>query len=568
MTSQEERRSKKPLELKTRLVLVLACLGLGLLALAYRELEGLRPSYSSLRVSVSEDSHLPSRLFHEIGDSLPLVLETRENLVGVRFDGLDFDSSPSKLKVFGSGGGTLSCGSSQEFPLSSDIRDPVCLNSNTLTLKLRNNGSRLALDLRGYNLNSQVYLLLGASLLVSALVLSTRLTSNLGPWGAGILISGILLRLAYWLNTPSWLRSYDWAEHQEYIQYFLELGGLPEPSLGWQFYQMPLFYIFSANSFQLLSLFIEKLSLSFFLEGLSLIISMLTFLVALAISSNQANKSTRVLVLALFAFSPPLLRLSAQVTNDSFVCLFSLLAVYYLCHPNLSKSNSIGASNPLLACLAACIASLSKFSGLMLFPCIAFAYFKKIKSLTLLALLSLGLAPSLALNYLRNRGAIIGEFTESTLSPHLRLDYISLKINPLNWRLGGHHIDSATDYFIGTYLHGEFFSQAGSFVNNGLVISSLILFSILFLNVLRLRTRLEVGLLLLVFTGIASMSLLVLKHPFRPCLDFRLVISTLAPLYLITAKSLPRGISTKLQYLAVFTHSFFVFSYFLDLSFY
>lgn len=107
-----------------------------------------------------------------------------------------------------------------------------------------------------------------------------------------VVIGGVFLRVLYTLVTPYSERSYDWTGHLDYIRHLLETASLPSPLMGWESYQPPLYYVLAALWAKLGILsgltIAEALTT---LQVLSLLLSILTFLIAVPIARLVFSKS-------------------------------------------------------------------------------------------------------------------------------------------------------------------------------------------------------------------------------------------------------------------------------------
>jgi len=386
---------------------------------------------------------------------------------------------------------------------------------------------------RAFSYKSQLLIISGALLLAGGLLgflnlsLGTQKKSEL-LFGTLVLV-GLGLRLAYWLNTPLWLRAYDWDSHLEYISFLSQFKALPLPEWGWQFYQMPLYYLLSSWGFLLAGKFFEASDLISYLEIQSLVISLLSFSLCLAISSScNLILKCKLLLLLLFATSPALIRLSSQVTNDTMVCFFSLLFTYTV----------VSRTKPLSYSLTVCLAALSKLSGLVLLPALLVALRSRISYTSLAILLAVAAFPAALLNFYRNSTEIIGRYTAQALSPHLRVESISWIPKPLSWQGGGAQLDSPIGYYLKTYIYGEFPSALPNTLQAVLILSTLLLAIILSTRVLLSRRDREtyVGKVMII-SAVLSLGFLFWQHPFRPCLDFRHTLPAIGFAYIILASS-------------------------------
>jgi len=178
-----------------------------------------------------------------------------------------------------------------------------------------------------------------------------------------ILGAGMLLRVALAATTPP-ERAYD--DHYEPLKVVLEERRLPHASACWECYQPPAYYLLSAAVYTVIrplaaeSVDTEQLARRC-LQGVSVAAGCATLVVCLLIFRRLPALATAELpAMALIAFLPRHLYMSAMATNDALTYFLASCAVYAACRANEARW-PVGRS--LLAGALAGAAVLSKGYG-------------------------------------------------------------------------------------------------------------------------------------------------------------------------------------------------------------
>jgi len=218
-------------------------------------------------------------------------------------------------------------------------------------------------------------LLLGirALLLIGLLVSAVLIVKGLALSGSprtlfGIFCSGAVLRLLYLFATPYQIRAYDADGHLEYIQYVSQHLALPPIKDGWEFYQAPLYYVFTGLWVHVATIFGRALPLltrdiqwiAFFSSVLAL--AGLGWVVTLLFSHKE--KVERVLFFASLAVLPSLVFLSARINNDVFLVLWEIFCLGFL----IKWWQSGRWLHWWIALLLLALSILTKTNGLLLVP--------------------------------------------------------------------------------------------------------------------------------------------------------------------------------------------------------
>jgi len=203
------------------------------------------------------------------------------------------------------------------------------------------------------------FVLIGA---IALLVFAVTRQLRLNMASRLIIISAALLATQYLLKTPYNLRGHDVLGHLEYIWYIVRHHKLPLSFGGWEFHQPPLYYLLMTPVFYLgerFSLYqlqsaIQLFSLFCWIASIFVADRLLTHL-------NPNSRCWRALLLALFAFWPSGIILSARIGNDPLLSLFSMIALWQ----TLLWWEKKEKRHYFWALIAASLALMTKASGLV-----------------------------------------------------------------------------------------------------------------------------------------------------------------------------------------------------------
>lgn len=166
------------------------------------------------------------------------------------------------------------------------------------------------------------------------------------------------------------LFGFDRDGHQQYIDYILQKKALPLADQGWQMYQPPLFYVFSALIIGPLGWTASADSALLALRAFSVVTGMvhlvLIFLCLRRMFPDQPRRQIVGLLLA--GFLPAHLCLSHHIANESLAALFVTLALYFSLRLLRAETRARGLAIAVGVCLG--LALLTKFSALLALPVI------------------------------------------------------------------------------------------------------------------------------------------------------------------------------------------------------
>ena len=140
---------------------------------------------------------------------------------------------------------------------------------------------------------------------------------------------GIALRLFYFTYTPYAVRAHDVGGHLEYIRYVAEHWLIPPSHGGFQFYQPPLYYFFSAAIYRVGQVICDDPLL--LIQIVSLLVSALSLAIAFFIGSLLFDKKSQQTSMQLYCWAiatlPGLIFFATRINNDVFFQLFSFAAI-------------------------------------------------------------------------------------------------------------------------------------------------------------------------------------------------------------------------------------------------
>jgi len=212
--------------------------------------------------------------------------------------------------------------------------------------------------------------LLLTALAGAALILHTRRRLTAGETGLFILAAGMVLRFGYMLYTPFYVRGHDittytgWG-HLAYIYRLYGMQGLPASYAG-QFYHPPLAHMAAAAAAGLHALVAGPSPLDVHFEAARLIPCFASC--ALLLMSGRLfdalcfKPRAKNVALAVIAFHPTFIILSASINNDMLMIFFFMAAFLYAVRWYKDPSRK----NILLLALFIGAAMSTKFSGGMI----------------------------------------------------------------------------------------------------------------------------------------------------------------------------------------------------------
>ena len=125
-----------------------------------------------------------------------------------------------------------------------DLKDYLHRGENSIRAIVKNTGGAGGLRLEPCFGDWRIMGLLFASL-SAVFVCAIRALRRLGALHDPlilVLIIGALIRIAYFIGTPSDVRAHDFMGHLAYVWYVLSHFTIPPAQQGWEFYQPPLYY--------------------------------------------------------------------------------------------------------------------------------------------------------------------------------------------------------------------------------------------------------------------------------------------------------------------------------------
>jgi len=154
--------------------------------------------------------------------------------------------------------------------------------------------------------------------------------------------------------------------HFEIIQIMLNENKIPILTDCWECYQPKFYHFFCANIFKFFSIdFINSQIIT--AQLINTFAGILTiYIIFIFLNKMKINEKIRLIGFSLIALNPKLIGINAQVTNDSFVILFSTLTIYffYIFLIDIKKKFFI------LMLIFTIFAVISKGTSLVLYPII------------------------------------------------------------------------------------------------------------------------------------------------------------------------------------------------------
>lgn len=234
----------------------------------------------------------------------------------------------------------------------------LAAGEHQLRFRLSNKNGPGGLRVHSRNHSADTILACAVGLLVFAMTIQMRL----GRSSRIIITLAALLAAQYLLKTPYGLRSYDALAHLEYIQYIVQHHALPPSFGGWGFHQPPLYYLLMAPLFscgERLALFQPQHAIQLF--SLACWVAMIFVAERLLSHLLPSHRRWKSLLLALFAFWPSGIILSARIGNDPLLSLFSMIALWQ----TLLWWEKKEQRHYFWALIAASLALMTKASGLV-----------------------------------------------------------------------------------------------------------------------------------------------------------------------------------------------------------
>ncbi|MBD3238317.1 MAG: hypothetical protein GF332_01595 [Candidatus Moranbacteria bacterium] len=192
-----------------------------------------------------------------------------------------------------------------------------------------------------------------------------------------IFISAILIRIHYINQTPYQINTHDVGGHIEYIEYISKYYKLPQKQACWECWHPPLYYIISAITYKMFLLIYNNKDIALkSLQCQSLLFMLGVLFFSLKIAKQYiVSKKYLILFLALISFWPSLIIHSGRIGNDLLLYFFVIVSLHLtLLWNKFSKNQYL-----YLASLFAGLALITKLSGLVSFVFIGVIFIMKNK---------------------------------------------------------------------------------------------------------------------------------------------------------------------------------------------
>ena len=248
-------------------------------------------------------------------------------------------------------------------PIVLALPEHITTGAHQIRIRIRNLQGFSSFDVRQAH---------GFGLIQAALCLAISLAwlwvvrrQAMSMWSWWIVIFAMLLAVSYFLATDLSTRQMDVQGHQQYVGYLLTYHALPRVNYGWETFQPPLYYMLSAGWVVLGSL-LSSLESWRWLQLFAMTIYLATVMIATLIWNKFEFVKSRWPGLALFAFLPANVYLSARINNDALFPLWGTLVTFFLWE--YVQREQVPSLWALSLCLV--LAMMSKFSGVALFAAV------------------------------------------------------------------------------------------------------------------------------------------------------------------------------------------------------
>jgi hypothetical protein len=210
-----------------------------------------------------------------------------------------------------------------------------------------------------------------ALLVIVAGMMREKVFGKISYWFVSVIGIGALLRIIYFCSTSYYRRAYDVSGHIEYLIFIMTKWAVPISTDGWQFYQPPMYYLFSAI-FSLPAQFLGSLTLVLdVIKFGSLLISLGAFgaivWCAFLVFPKRVQSASRVLFVGALAVLPGLIFMSSRLSNDTLLFLLWILSLCYVIR-FWQKGKE---RDWYVSVLFICVGILTKSSALTILPVLA-----------------------------------------------------------------------------------------------------------------------------------------------------------------------------------------------------
>jgi len=185
---------------------------------------------------------------------------------------------------------------------------------------------------------------------------------QMSMWAWWIVVGAMLLAFGYHLSTDLWTRQMDAAEHRQYVEYVLMQHSLPRVDAGMETFQPPLYYILSAAWIGL-GAGLSPMESWRWLQVLAMLAYLATVMIGVSIWHTLGLARSSWPGLALLAFLPAHVYLSARIDNDVLLPVIGTLVVFLLWE--YAQHDRLSSLGFLSLCLV--LAMTIKLHGLALF---------------------------------------------------------------------------------------------------------------------------------------------------------------------------------------------------------
>ena len=199
-----------------------------------------------------------------------------------------------------------------------------------------------------------------------------------------ILLTGFLIRIAYFYRFGVLGFQHDWQGHIDFIQFMSQNWRLPIPTQSLEYPQQPLYYLITGGLYSFfVSMGLDNKDIIYNIGYFSLFCSFVFLIYSYRfIALLTPNKWVQAVAMAFLAFTPSIVYLSARINNDALVLMLSAISLYYIVK---SYQNQFERGFTL-ALLSTSLLFLTKVSAasieLLLFTLLLIVYYHSQKDIT------------------------------------------------------------------------------------------------------------------------------------------------------------------------------------------
>ncbi len=197
----------------------------------------------------------------------------------------------------------------------------------------------------------------------------------------GVVLFGIIIRVAYFWVYGHGSYQHDQHYHIEFIKYFSEFWSLPLPDKALEYPQQPLYYLVAGKLFALLHYFgVDESRTLMLIASLSAIMMIAILPIAYAtVKMMTPSRFITIAALGFLAFTPSFVFLSGQINNDPLNFFLASVAIYYSVKYYFSGNSRAFFGALLFTVLVFMTKVSSGMIAILLFAILLYRYFNALK---------------------------------------------------------------------------------------------------------------------------------------------------------------------------------------------